>query len=65
MIQNGGVEKLKRLLTPDEAAKLFRLNPETIKRRIRDREWPYHQFGERALRIDPVEILKLTRKDAR
>ncbi len=56
--------KSLNLVSPEQAAKILQLNPETVKRRIRSGEWPYYKLGERALRLDIQEILYLVKVEA-
>lgn len=48
------------MLTPEEAAELISVHPETIRRMIRDGRLPASKPGGRYWRIDPADLAALT-----
>ncbi len=53
------------LLTPEEAAKIVRLHPKTLRRLVSEGHVPALRFGRRKLLFDRVDLLALGKKNAR
>jgi excisionase family DNA binding protein len=49
------------LVKIEEATRRLGVSRETILKRLRSGEWPYHRLGEKAIRLDVDEIIQLTR----
>lgn len=53
------------LVKVEEATRRLGVSRETILKRIHSGEWPFYRLGEKAIRVDVEEIIRLTRKGAR
>lgn len=54
-------QRLPTLVTVDEAARIFNVSTKTVRRRIRDREWPVVRVG-RVVRIDLTQVRPMSTK---
>ncbi len=46
------------LISPERASKVFGLNVETVKRKLRSGAWPHYKLGGKSLMLDAAEVLK-------
>ena len=49
------------LVKLDEVARVVKLNPATVRRRVKSGDWPAYRVGKRGWRLDLDEILRRTR----
>jgi hypothetical protein len=49
------------LVKLDEVARVVKLNPATVRRRVKSGDWPAYLVGKRGWRLDLDEILRRTR----
>lgn len=51
-----------KLMSPTQIAKALNISEETVKRRLREKKWPFYRVGDKSLRIDLDEILSLVKE---
>ncbi len=52
------------LLKLKEACKILSISPQTARKKIKSGQWPFYLVGQKAVHLDPEEIIALTKMQA-